>query len=72
MDKSFSLTIVDNENLRGVLAPSKLLTKELLEDILDLIAFSRPKTVTKINRDFAVAKKEKLINGKELKKSLGL
>jgi hypothetical protein len=50
MDKSSSLTIVNNENLRGVLAPAKFISKELLEDILDLIMYSRPKTVADMNR----------------------
>ena len=65
-----SLTVVDNENIRGVLASPKIMTKELLEDILDLIKYSQPKIVAKINQRFKKAEKEKLIDGETLRKSL--
>lgn len=35
-----ALTIIDNNNLRGVLAPSKVLPKKTLEDIIDFIELS--------------------------------
>jgi hypothetical protein len=67
-----SLTIVDDNNLRGIIAPAKILSKELLEDMLDLIAYSRPKTVAEINRRFKKAEKEGLIDGETFRKSLRL
>jgi len=70
--KFMEITVIDNNNLRGVLAPAKLLTKELLGDILDLIAYSKPKISAEINRGFKKASKESLIDGKELKRSLGI
>ena len=39
--KSFSsLTLIDNHELRGVLAPTKKISRKLLEDIIDLIELS--------------------------------
>jgi len=35
-----SLTIIDDKNLRGILAPAKVLSHELLEDIIDFIELS--------------------------------
>lgn len=72
MEKLLPLTIVNDKNLRGVLAPAKTLSKELLEDILDLILYSKPKVAAEINRDFKKAIKEKLVDGEALKKSLKL
>jgi len=72
MEKLSSLTIINDKNLRGVLAPAKLLSKELFEDMLDLILYSRPGVAAKINRDFKKVKKERLIDGEKLKKSLKL
>ena len=40
-----SLTIIDNKNLRGVLAPAEVISKELLEDIIDFIELSSPGSV---------------------------
>jgi len=57
MEKLSSLTIINDKNLRGVLAPAKLLSKELFEDMLDLILYSRPGVAAKINRDFKKVKK---------------
>ena len=72
MDKQLSLTIVNNENLRGVLAPAKYISKELLEDILDLIAYSRPKAVAAINWRFKKINKNELVAGEHLRKKLGI
>jgi hypothetical protein len=44
--KKSQLTIIDDKNLRGVLAPSSLVSKEVFEDIIDLIELSSP-TVAK-------------------------
>ncbi|MDP3696825.1 MAG: hypothetical protein Q8R55_02215 [Candidatus Taylorbacteria bacterium] len=40
-----SITIIDDQKLRGVLAPRALLSRRLLEDILDLIELSSPRTM---------------------------
>ncbi|MBU3942807.1 hypothetical protein KKA24_02385 [Patescibacteria group bacterium] len=39
------LTIIDNKNLRGVIAPSKMLSKKLLEDVIDFIELSTPESI---------------------------
>ena len=44
MEKT-SLTIINDENLRGVLAPKRLVSKEVLEDIIDLIELSTPESI---------------------------
>ncbi len=72
MEKLLSLTIINDKNLRGVLAPAKLLSQELLGDILDLISYSHAGVAAAINRDFKKTKKERLIDGEALKKSLKL
>ncbi len=43
--KKTSLTIINDKNLRGVLAPKKFLSKELLEDIIDFIELSSPELI---------------------------
>jgi len=40
MAKSDSITIIDDKNIRGVVASAKYMPKELLEDIIDLIELS--------------------------------
>lgn len=40
-----SLTIIDNKNLRGVLAPAEVISKELLEDIIDFIELSSSESI---------------------------
>lgn len=72
MENLSNFTVINDKNLRGVLAPAKILTKELLEDILDLIEYSKPEIVSKINKNYAKIKKENLISGNVLKESLGL
>ena len=69
---SSSIILVDDNNLRGVIAPSEFLTKEILEDLVDLILYSNSKVVDEINNDFRKAEKEGLEDGKELKRSLDL
>jgi len=44
MTKS-SITIIDEKNLRGVLAPPNVLSKKLLEDIIDFIELSSPESI---------------------------
>lgn len=40
MKKTSKITVVDNENLRGVLAPAGVLSKKVLEDMVDFIELS--------------------------------
>lgn len=44
MKKSL-LTIIDDKNLRGVLAPAQTLSKKMLEDIIDFIELSTPQSI---------------------------
>lgn len=39
------LTIIDDKNLRGVIAPSKVFSKELLEDVIDFIELSSSESI---------------------------
>ena len=48
--KSLPLTIIDENNLRGVLGSSKLISKEVLEDIIDLIEWSTPEAIRETER----------------------
>ena len=54
-----SLTIIDDKNIRGVLAPSKLLSKELLEDIVDFLEWSTPQAIRETEERVAEADREK-------------
>ena len=45
-----SLTIINDRQLRGVLAPAHSVSKEVLEDIIDLIEWSSPKAVKESER----------------------
>ena len=49
MEKT-SLTIVNDKNLRGVLAPTKLVPKAVLEDLIDIIEWSSPEAVRETER----------------------
>lgn len=40
MPQAQTLTIINNQNLRGVIAPAAMISKERLEDIIDLIELS--------------------------------
>ncbi|KKS38490.1 MAG: hypothetical protein UV01_C0003G0037 [Parcubacteria group bacterium GW2011_GWA2_42_14] len=42
MDKSSTITIIDEKNLRGVLAPPEIVSKETLENLVDFIELSNP------------------------------
>jgi len=69
MAKSSSLIIINKKNLRGVLAPGKIISKELLEDIIDLIEWSSPEAIRETEKRVAEADKEKSwIPWKEVKK----
>ena len=40
-----SLTIINDKNVRGVIAPARTLSKKMLEDIIDLIELSTPSAI---------------------------
>ena len=42
-----TLTVIDNKNVRGVMAPAADLPREVLEDVLDLIELSSKKEARK-------------------------
>lgn len=67
--KKSLVTIIDDENLRGLVAPASLISREMLGDIVDLIEYSDSKVVTRVNRGF---KSKKLVNGRTLRKDLGV
>ena len=54
-----SITLVDDNNLRGVIAPAKVLSRELLEDIVDLIEWSTPEAIRETEKRVAQADKKK-------------
>ena len=43
MKQTSSITIIDDKNIRGVVAPTKQMSRRLLEDIVDLIELSSSK-----------------------------
>ena len=57
MDKS-PLTIIDDKNLRGVIAPSKVFSKELLEDVIDFIELSTPESIKETEDRIAEADRD--------------
>jgi hypothetical protein len=67
----FPLIIIDEKNLRGVLAPSKVISKELLEDIIDLIEWSSPEAIRETERRVREAdRKKSWIPWKEVERRL--
>lgn len=65
------LIIVDQKDIRGVLAPSKFFTKETLENIVDFIELSNPKMLMETKKRIREADKAKSwISGKEVEKRL--
>ncbi len=71
MAKSLPLTIVDDKNIRGVLAPSKVLSKKLLEDIVDFLEWSSPEAIRETEKRVREADRENSwIPGKEVERRL--
>lgn len=66
-----TITIIDDKNLRGIVAPSSLVSREMLEDIVDLIEYSNPKVVERIELERA-SSKGKYVDGRRLRKELGI
>jgi len=69
MNKS-SITIIDDKNLRGIVAPASIISKEMLEDFVDLVGYANPTVVARVNNNFKKAKK--LTRGREMRKALGV
>lgn len=59
MAKLLSLTIINEKSLRGVLAPPEMLSKELLEDIIDLIEWSTPEAIRETEERVKEANRDK-------------
>ena len=71
MAKSLPLTIIDDKNIRGVLAPSKVLSKKLLEDIVDFLEWSSPEAIRETEKRVREADRENSwIPGKEIERRL--
>ena len=65
-----SLTIIDDKSLRGVIGPTKVISKELLEDIIDLIEWSTPEAIKETEERVAEAdRNNSWIPWNEVKKS---
>jgi len=71
MAKPLPLTIIDDKNIRGVLAPSKVLSKKLLEDIVDFLEWSSPEAIRETEKRVREADRENSwIPGKEVERRL--
>ncbi len=71
MAKPLPLTIIDDKNIRGVLAPSKVLSKKLLEDIVDFLEWSSPEAIKETEKRIREADRENSwILGKEVERRL--
>ena len=42
-----TLTVIDDKNMRGLIAPSGMLPREVLEDMIDLVELSTPAVAKK-------------------------
>lgn len=66
-----SITVIDDKNLRGIVAPSSLMSREMLEDFIDIVEYSNPKIVERIERE-RTSSKGKYVDGRKLRKELGV
>lgn len=57
MVKSLSLTIVDDNNLRGVIAPSSVVSKKMLVDLIDFIELSTAAEIDETEKSLKEADK---------------
>ena len=69
MNKS-PIIIIDDKNLRGIVAPASAISKAMLEDLVDLVEMSDPKFVARVNGGFKKVKK--YFDGPALRKELGV
>ena len=49
MNKS-SVTVIDDGKLRGVVAPARFVSKETLEDLIDMVEISTPEEIRETER----------------------
>lgn len=71
--KQTLLTIINDENMRGVLAPKRLVSKEMLEDIIDLIELSTPESIKETEKRIREAdRKKSWIHSKEVERRLSM
>ena len=57
MTKASDITVIDDKNLRGVVAARGRISKDTLEDIIDLIELSSPESIEEDDRRIAEADK---------------
>lgn len=62
------LTIMNDGNMRGIIAPVSAISESLLNDIIDVIEMAEPKFVARVNRAFKKGKKH--LDGRTLRKEL--
>ena len=68
MERLSSVSIINDKNLRGIVGPPSSISREMLEDMLDLIGYANRGISSTINRRFK--KTEGRVDGKKLRTSL--
>ncbi|MBU4030965.1 hypothetical protein KJ756_02315 [Patescibacteria group bacterium] len=58
MENSSSLIIINDKNLRGILAPPKLISKKILEDVIDFIELSSSESNKETDKRIAEADRD--------------
>lgn len=64
------ISIINDKNLRGVVGSASSISQKMLEDIVELVAYSSKKIISRINSEFK--KSGNLVSGRELRESLGV
>ncbi|MDE1975171.1 MAG: hypothetical protein KGI49_01530 [Patescibacteria group bacterium] len=68
--KAKGFSVINDKNTRGVVGPASFISQKLLEDIVDLINYSGSAVSARLNHGFKRSKQ--LIDGRELRESLGV
>jgi len=72
MEKA-SLTIINDKNIRGILAPKRLVSNEILADIIDLIELSTPEAARETEKRIREAdRKKSWIPSQEVERRLSM
>jgi len=72
MEKA-SLTIINDKNIRGILAPKRLVSNEILADIIDLIELSTPEAARETEKRIREAdRKKSWIPSREVERRLSM
>ena len=66
------ITIIEDKNLRGIVGPVSAISREMLEDMLDVVGYASPSVVKDINRAFKAKKLIKFVSGRDFRKKLGV